>query len=202
MEIMLEGLWSLIATKDKGYQFAILAGSMMAIAPPTPLNSIKNYAPDLLSVYRRVPYFAEFLPAANINFKETTDTVSLYINAHESGHGASLQIASYFTFLIRMARAQTSAPFIVSKLELDKKHKTCIKLAEFMGCNVERCNVEQGDVNSIHISKSDATIPFVGADTIMWVEAASELNRRLFENKKLSLHKQVHDILMEKLHIG
>ena len=36
MEIMLEGLWSLIATKDKGYQFAILAGSMMAIAPPPP----------------------------------------------------------------------------------------------------------------------------------------------------------------------
>ena len=78
MEIMLEGLWSLIATKDKGYQFAILAGSMMAIAPPTPLNFIKNYAPDLLSVFRRVPYFAEYLPVANINFKETTDTVSLY----------------------------------------------------------------------------------------------------------------------------
>ena len=197
VEIMLEGLWSLIATNDEGYQFAILAGSMMAIAPPTPLNFIKNYAPDLRSVFLRVPYFAEFLPAANINFKETTDTVSLYINAHESGHGASLQIASYFTFLIRMARAQTSAPFIVSKLELDKKHKTCIKLAEFMGCNVE-----QGDVNSIHISKSDATIPFVGADTIMWVEAASELNRRLFENKKSSLHKQVHDILMEELPVG
>ena len=96
-----------------------------------------------------------------------------------------------------MARAQTSAPFIVSKLELDKKHKTCIKLAEFMGCNVE-----QGDVNSIHISKSNATIPFVGAYTIMWVEAASELNRRLFENKKSSLHKQVHDILMEELPVG
>ena len=36
----------------------------------------------------------------------------------------------------------------------------------------------------------------------MRVEAARELNRRLFENKKLSLHKQVHDILMEELPVG
>ena len=78
MEIMLEGLWSLIATKDKGYQFAILAGSMMAIAPPPPLNSIKNYAPDLLSVYRRVPYFPNFCQPPTLILKRQL-TQCLYI---------------------------------------------------------------------------------------------------------------------------
>ena len=89
VEIMLEALWSLIATKDKGYRFAILVGSMMAVEPPTPLNFMKNYAPDLLSVILRVSCFAKFLPLAKVNVKETADTVSLYVKPYKPGYGAS-----------------------------------------------------------------------------------------------------------------
>lgn len=197
VEIMLEALWNLIATKDKGYRFAILVGSMMAVEPPTPLNFMKNYAPDLRSVIQRVSCFTKFLPPAKVNVKETADTVSLYVKLHEPGYGASLQIVSYFTFLIRMARAQTSEPIIVSNLELYKNYKGCGRLSEFMGCEIR-----EGEINSIHVSKSDAVIPFVGADKVMWNEAANELKRRLPANKKSSLHKQVHDILMEELPVG
>ncbi|WP_348720949.1 helix-turn-helix transcriptional regulator [uncultured Candidatus Puniceispirillum sp.] len=196
-EAMLEAVWGVIAAKDKDYKFAISAGSMMATAPPSPLNFMKNYAPDLRSVFFRVPCFTKLLPAADIKFKETVDTVSLHIKSHDPGYGSSLQIAFYFTFLIRMARAQTSEPFIILKLELDKKYETCEKLSEFMGCSIER-----GNACSIHVSKSDAMIPFVGADRIMWMEAASELNRRLLGDKDLSLYEQVNDILMEDLPFG
>lgn len=56
---MLDGVWNVIAAKSKeDYEFAILAGSDMAVAPPIPFNLITNYVPDLRSVFLR----ALFLP--------------------------------------------------------------------------------------------------------------------------------------------
>lgn len=110
----------------------------MAVEPPTPLNFMKNYAPDLRSVIQRVSCFAKFLPPAKFSVKETSE------------------------------------PIIVSKLELYKNYKGFGRLLEFMGCEIR-----EGEINSLYESKSDAVIPFVGADKVMWNEAANELKRRL-----------------------
>jgi len=53
---MLNGVWTVVAAKSKDYEFAILAGSKMAVAPPIPFNFIKNYAPDLRSVFQCAPF--------------------------------------------------------------------------------------------------------------------------------------------------
>ena len=159
---MLADVWTVIATKSKYYEFAMLAGSKMAVAPPIPFNFIKNYALDLRSVFQRAPYFAKCLSVSDIQFHETSDTVSLSIAEHRTENGTLLQVVSSYAFLIKMARTQTSEPFIAQKLTLAIKHKTCDMLSKFMGCDIER-----GSTNSIHVHKSEALIPFVGADNVM-----------------------------------
>lgn len=126
----IEAVWNAIAARNKGYEFAIMAGTEMANAPSVPLNFLKNYAPDLRSVFHRTPYFISFLNATDIKCHETADTVSLYIKSQQPGYGSSNQIASYFAFLVKMARSQTTKPFHVKKLELNRKHKTCLRLKE------------------------------------------------------------------------
>lgn len=197
IQATLKAVWNAIAVRAKGYEFAILVGSKMAEAPPIPFNFMKNYAPDMRSVFWRAPFFTRYLPATDIKCHETTDTLSLYIKAQEPGHGSCLRIASYFTFLIRMARAQTSEPFIVKKLELDQQYTNCHQLRDFMGCDIE-----YSDTNSIHIKKSEATVPFLGANAVMWTEAESELKRRSFGVEKSPLYKDVFSILMETLPMG
>ena len=196
-KIMLDAVWHVIATKSEGYKFAILAGSMMAIAPSLPFSVMKSYAPNLRSVFRRTPYFAKFLPVADIECHDTNGIVSLDIKAQRPGYGSSLQIASYFSFLIRMARAQTSKPFFALKLELENKFVTCAKLAEFMGCDIEI-----GATNSIHFDKSAALTPFFGANLIKWRQTENELKYQSIDNKKSPLHRQVYNILMETLPRG
>ena len=92
---MLDGVWTVIAAKSKDYEFAILAGTKMAVAPPIPFNFIKNYAPDLRSVFQRAPFFAKCLSVSDIQYHETSDTVSLSIAGHQAEHGTILQIVSF-----------------------------------------------------------------------------------------------------------
>ncbi|WP_438996004.1 helix-turn-helix domain-containing protein [Candidatus Puniceispirillum sp.] len=193
----LKAVWSAIAVRAKGYEFAILVGSKTAEAPPIPFNFMKNYAPDLRSVFQRAKYFTRYLPAADIKCRETADNLSLYMKVQDPDHGSCLRIASYFTFLIKMARAQTSEPFIVKKLELDQQYTNCLQLRDFMGCDIEYC-----DTNSIHIKKSEATVPFLGANAVMWTEAESELWRRSFGAEKSAIYKDVFSILIETLPMG
>ena len=194
---MLDGVWTVIAAKSKGYEFAILVGSKMAVAPPIPFNFIKNYAPDLRSVFQRAPFFAKCLSISDIQFHETSDTVSLFIAGQQNEQGTTLQIVSFFAFLIKLARNQTSEPFIAQKLTLTTMHKTCDMLSKFMGCDIER-----GSTNSIHIHKSEALIAFVGADNVMWMEAESELQRRSLGRVNSALYEEVQTILMDTLSVG
>lgn len=193
----LKAVWNVIGVRAKSFEFAILAGSKMAEAPPIPFSFMKNYAPDLLSVFRRAPYFKAYLPAAEIKCHETADTLSLYIKVQDPDHGSCLQIASYFTFLIRMARVQTSEAFIVKKLELDRQYTDCHQLSDFMGCDID-----YSGINSIHISKSEAIEPFLVADVVMWMEAENELRRRSFGVGKSALYQEVYGVLMETLPMG
>ncbi|MGB2234710.1 MAG: helix-turn-helix transcriptional regulator [Candidatus Puniceispirillum sp.] len=194
---MLDGVWTVIAAKSKGYEFAILAGSKMAVAPPIPFNFLKNYPPDLRSVFQRAPYFAKCLSVSDIQYHETSDSVSLSIAGHQTEHGTLLQIVSFFAFLIKMARTQTSAPFIAQKLTLTTNHKNCAMLSKFMGCDIER-----GSTNSIHVHKSESLIPFVGADNVMWMEAEGELQRRSSGGVNSALYEEVQNILMDTLSVG
>ncbi|MGB2319884.1 MAG: helix-turn-helix domain-containing protein [Candidatus Puniceispirillum sp.] len=194
---MLDDVWTVIAAKSKGYEFAILAGSKMAVAPPIPFNFIKNYAPDLRSVFQRAPYYAKYLSVSDIQYHETSDSVSLSIAGHQTEHGTLLQIVSFFAFLIKMARTQTSAPFIAQKLTLTTNHKNCAMLSKFMGCDIER-----GSTNSIHVHKSESLIPFVGADNVMWMEAEGELQRRSSGSVNSALYEEVQNILMDTLSVG
>ena len=194
---MLDGVWTVIAAKSKGYEFAILVGSKMAVAPPIPFNFIKNYAPDLRSIFQRAPYFAKYLSVSDIQYHETSDSVSLSTAGHQTEHGTLLQIVSFFAFLIKMARTQTSAPFIAQKLTLTTNHKNCDMLSKFMGCDIER-----GSTNSIHVHKSESLIPFVGADNVMWMEAEGELQRRSSGSVNSPLYEEVQTILMHTLSVG
>ena len=169
----------------------------MAVAPPIPFNFIKNYAPDLRSVFQRAPFFAKCLSISDIQFHETSDTVSLSIAGQQNEQGTTLQIVSFFAFLIKLARNQTSEPFIAQKLTLTTMHKTCDMLSKFMGCDIER-----GSTNSIHIHKSEALIAFVGADNVMWMEAESELQRRSLGRVNSALYEEVQTILMDTLSVG
>ena len=193
---MLDGVWTVIAAKSKDYEFAILAGSKMAVAPPIPFNFIKNYAPDLWSVFQRAPYYAKYLSVSVIQYHETSDSVSLSTAGHQTEHGTLLQIVSFFAFLIKMARTQTSAPFIAQKLTLTTNHKNCDMLSKFMGCDIER-----GSTNSIHVHKSESLIPFVGADNVMWMEAEGEIQRRSSGRVNSALYEEVQNILMETLSV-
>ena len=194
---MLDGVWAVITAKSKGYEFAILAGSKMAVAPPIPFNFIKNYAPDLRSVFQRAPFFAKCLSVSDIQYHETSDTVSLSIAGHQAEHGTILQIVSFYAFLIKVARTQTSEPFNAQKLTLTSTHKTCDMLSKFMGCDIER-----GSTNSIHVHKFEALIPFVGADNGMWMEAEGELQRRSLDRVNSALYEEVQNILMNTLPAG
>jgi len=194
---LLDGVWTVIAAKSKGYEFAILAGSKMAVAPPIPFNFIKNYAPDLRSVFQRAPFFAKCLSVSDIQYHETSDSVSLSIAEHQTEHGTLLQIVSFFAFLIKMARTQTSEPLIAQKLTLTSTHKTCDMLSKFIGCDIER-----GSTNSIHVHKPEALIPFVSADNVMWMEAESELQRRSLGRVNSALYEEVQSILMHTLSVG
>ena len=197
MQTTPKAVWNAIAVRAKGYEFAILVGSKMAEAPPIPFNFMKNYAPDLRSVFWRVPFFTRYLPATDIKCYETADNLSLYMKVQNPDHGSCLRIASYFTFLIKMARAQTSEPFIVKKMELDGHYTSCQQLRDFMGCDIEH-----SDTNAIHIKKSEATAPFFGANAVMWMEAESELRRRSFGVGKSTLYTDIFSILIETLPMG
>ena len=64
------------------------------------------------------------------------------------------------------------------------------------------CDIDSGSTNSIHVHKSEALIPFVSADNVMWMEAESELQRRSLGRVNSALYEEVQSILMPTLSVG